>query len=168
MKNKIMKKIILLLILTFMGLGTVFGQGVRMGVNAGFPVGDVNHLTTFQLGADLAYLYPASDLFSVGGLVGYSRYFYDDDVLPLWEDDSVDDLSFLAIAATARFGSDLLFIGGDLGYAIGINDGNDSRFFYRPKVGYGVGPLIIIISFLGITGDGGDVSSVNFGVEFGF
>lgn len=164
-----MKKIILLLALAFMGFGSVFGQGVRLGVNAGIPVGDVKDISNFQLGADIAYLYPASDLFSVGGLVGYSRYFIDDNDPLIGTIDDVDDFSFLPIAATARFGfENSLFVAGDLGYAIGINDGNDGGFYYRPKVGYSLGPLAIIASFSGISVDGGDVSSVNLGIEFGF
>lgn len=163
-----MKKIILLLALVFMGFGSIFGQGIRVGVNAGIPVGDAKDITTFQLGADIAYLFPVSDLFSVGGLVGYSRYFIDDDAFP-GISQNIDDFSFLPIAATARFGfENSLFVAGDLGYAIGISDGNDGGFYYRPKVGYSLGPVAIIASFSGISVDGGDVSSVNLGIEFGF
>ena len=162
-----MKKIILLLAMTFI-CGSVFGQGIKIGVNAGIPIGDISDASNFQLGADLAYLYPVSDLFSVGALAGYSRFFIDEDAFPTGVGESIDDPSFLPIAATARFGfSDFLFVGGDLGYAIGLND-NDGGIFYRPKVGYGLGPLAIIASFSGVSADGGDASSVNLGVEFGF
>jgi len=161
-----MKKIILLLAMVI-GFGSVFGQGIRVGVNAGLPVGDVKDISNFQLGADIAYLYPASDLFSVGGLVGYSRYFVDVQFDGMRG--STPDFSFLPIAATAHFGFDnSLFVAGDLGYAIGISEGNDGGFYYRPKVGYSLGPVAIIASFSGISVDGGDVSSVNLGVEFGF
>ncbi len=164
-----MKKIILLLALTVLGFSSVYSQGIKLGVNAGVPVGDVSDWTTFQLGADIAYLFPASDLFSVGGLIGYSRYFIDDDVLSPGTMGDVEDFSFLPIAATARFGfENSLFVAGDLGYAVGISEGFDGGFFYRPKVGYSLGPLAIIASFSGISVDGGDVSSVNLGVEFGF
>ena len=158
-----MKKLILLLALVFTGFGTAFGQGVKLGINAGLPVGDISDASTFQIGADVGYLYPATDMFSVGGLIGYSHYFMDKDVT------NSDGWSFLPIAASAQFGfSDFLFVGADLGYAVGLSDGNDGGFFYRPKVGYGIGNLAIIASFSGISVDGGDVSSVNLGVEFGF
>ena len=65
-----MKKIILLLAMTFIG-GSVFGQGIKIGVNAGIPIGDISDASNFQLGADLAYLYPLSELFSVCALAGY-------------------------------------------------------------------------------------------------
>lgn|SRR5690606_25457664 len=162
-----MKKLILLLALVFTGFTTVFGQGVKLGINAGLPVGDISDASNFQVGADVSYLYPATDMFSLGGLIGYSHFFMEDIDLPGVPDRT--DASFLPIAASARFGfSDFLFVGGDLGYAVGLSDGNDGGFYYRPKVGYGLGKLAIIASFAGISVDGGDVSSVNLGIEFGF
>ncbi len=164
-----MKKLLLLSIFSIFGLTVAHSQSAwKIGVNAGIPVGDVEDIATFQLGLDVAYLYPVSDLFSVGALAGYSHYFGDDINTGLGTV-SVDDFSFLPIAASARFGfEDSLFAGLDLGYAIGLNDDNDGGFYYRPKVGYDIGPLAIIASFAGIAVDGGDVSSVNLGVEFGF
>ena len=155
-----MKKSLFFLFMMLFAVTSAFSQSnFKIGINAGIPVGDVEDLSTFQLGADVAYLYPVSELFSVGGLLGYS-YFIGDEV---------DDFSFLPIAASARFGfENSLFVGADLGYAIGIDDDYDGGFYYRPKVGYSFGSVALIASFAGIAGDGGDVSSVNLGVEFGF
>ncbi|MFO7721439.1 MAG: hypothetical protein R6W85_13510 [Gillisia sp.] len=164
-----MKKSLFILFVMLFAVTSAFSQSnFKIGVNAGIPVGDVEDITTFQLGLDVAYLYPVSDLFSVGGLVGYSRYF-GDDINTSFGTVSVDDFSFLPIAASARFGfENSLFVGADLGYAVGLDDGNDGGFYYRPKVGYSFGPVAVIASFAGIAVDGGDVSSVNLGVEFGF
>lgn len=164
-----MKKSLFFLFMMLFAVTSAFSQSnFKIGVNAGIPVGDVEDLATFQLGADVAYLYPVSDLFSVGGLLGYSYYFGDEVNTPLGNVD-VDDFSFLPIAASARFGfANSLFVGADLGYAIGIDEGNDGGFYYRPKVGYSFGGVALIASFAGIAEDGGDVSSVNLGVEFGF
>ena len=164
-----MKKSLFFLFMMLFAVTSAFSQSnFKIGVNAGIPVGDIEESASFQLGADVAYLYPVSDLFSVGGLAGFSHFFRDD-VDTTLGNQSVDDLSFLPVAATARFGfANSLFVGADLGYAIGINDGNDGGFYYRPKVGYSFGPAAVIASFAGIGKDGGDVSSVNLGVEFGF
>ncbi len=164
-----MKKLLFILLIFLFTISSAFSQSnFKIGVNAGIPVGDVEEFTTFQIGFDIAYLYPVSNLFSVGALAGYSRYFGDDISTTLGTIE-VDDISFLPIAASARFGfENSLFVGGDLGYAVGLDDGNDGGFYYRPKVGYELGPLAIIASFSGISADGGDVSSVNLGVEFGF
>ncbi len=164
-----MKKLLLLTIFLIFGFTAVQSQSIwKIGINGGIPVGDIEDISNFQLGLDVAYLYPVSNLFSVGGLAGYSHYFVDD-ITTAQGTISGDDLSFLPIAASARFGfENSLFVGADLGYAIGIDDGNDGGFYYRPKVGYSLGPLVIIASFSGISVDGGDASSVNLGVEFGF
>ena len=165
-----MKKSLFFLLIMLLAVSSVFSQSnFKIGVNAGIPVGDVEDLATFQLGADVAYLYPVSELFSVGALAGYSHFFGEDDVPLLGGSGSVEDFSFIPIAASARFGfANSLFVGADLGYAIGVDDGNDGGLYYRPKVGYNFGPVAAIASFAGIAVDGGDVSSVNLGVEFGF
>lgn len=164
-----MKKSFFIVLIALFFISSAFSQSnFRIGVNAGVPIGDVEEFTTFQLGADIAYLYPVSNLFSLGGLVGYSRYF-GDDISTTFGTMTVDDFSFIPLAATARFGfANSLFVGGDLGYAIGIDDGNDGGFYYRPKIGYSFGPVAVMASLAGIAVDGGDVSSVNLGVEFGF
>jgi len=72
------------------------------------------------------------------------------------------------VAASARLGIALVFVGADLGYALGINDGNDGDFYYRPKVGINLVGLSLIASYSGISVSGGTLSSVNLGTEFGF
>lgn len=162
-----MKKIILLFLVALLGFSTSYGQGnMRFGVNAGLPLGDAADFTTFQLGADVAYMVSLADVASVGPMVGYSHFFGDSgeegDVS--WE---VDDVQFVPIAASGRFTLLALALGLDLGYALGINDGNDGGFYYRPQVGFSLGPVGLIASYQGISRDGGSISSVNLGVEFG-
>ena len=50
-------------------------SGIRLGVNAGIPVGDFGKFTTFTAGVDLAYLYPLAENFRLGVATGYSHYF---------------------------------------------------------------------------------------------
>ena len=78
---------------------------IRIGINAGVPVGDADDFSTFNFGADFAYLFGVADVFSVGPLVGYSHF--------LGEGDGVDFL-FIPVAASGRFGiSDSIFLGAD-------------------------------------------------------
>ncbi len=156
-----MKKIILLLVLTFIGFGSVFSQGLRLGVNAGLPVGDASDFTSFQLGADVAYMVSLAEVASVGPMVGYSHFFIDS------EFEDADDWQFVPIAASGRFNLLALALGLDLGYALGLEDGNDGGFYYRPQVGFSLGPVGLIASYQGISMDGINISSVNLGVEFG-
>src|SRR5680860_690633 len=161
----IMKKLFLLTIFTIFGFTVAYSQSNwKIGVNAGIPVGDVQDISSFNLGGDLAYLFDVTDVFSVGPLVGYSHFFGENDF---------EDFSFVPLAASGRFSfSEAFFIGADLGYAIGADKGNDGGFYYRPKLGYNFGMAAIIASYSGIevkkSGVGSTFGSVNLGIEIGF
>lgn len=161
-----MKKLFLLCMLGCLGFTSAFSQGLSLGVNAGIPVGDVKELTNFQLGGDLAYRFGVLELLEVGPMVGYSHFFGDsgEEGDLSWE---VDDAQFVPVAVSGRLGLTSFFVGADLGYAIGLNDGNDGGFYYRPQVGFNFLMLGLIASYQGISMDGGTVSSINLGVEFG-
>lgn len=163
-----MKKLILLMVLAVMGFTSSYSQGnFRFGVNAGLPIGDAADFTTFQLGTDIGYMFSLADVASVGPMVGYSHFFGDsgEEVGGVsWE---VDDAQFVPIAASGRFTLLSLALGLDLGYAIGLNSGNDGGVYYRPQVGFSVGPVGLIASYQGISMDGGSFASLNLGVEFG-
>jgi len=156
-----MKKLLLIVIFIIFGFADAYAQGeFRIGINAGVPLGDADDISTFNFGADLAYLFGVADEFSLGPLVGYSHFLGDGNRV---------DYHFFPLAASGRFGlSDAFFIGADLGYAIGADPGNDGGFFYRPKLGYDFGIIGLIASYSGIEVDGGSFNSVNLGIEFGF
>lgn len=163
-----MKKFILLIVLAVMGLGTSYSQGnFRLGVNAGLPMGDSADFTSFQLGTDVAYMINLAGVAAVGPMVGYSHFFGDSGEEVGGVSLEVDDAQFVPIAASGRFNLLSLALGLDLGYALGLNDGNDGGFYYRPQVGFSIGPVGLIASYQGISMDGGSVASVNLGVEFG-
>lgn len=162
-----MKKNILLIVLAVVGFSTSYSQGnFRLGVNAGLPIGDAADFTSFQLGTDVAYMINLAGVASVGPMVGYSRFFGDSEELD-GVDFEVDDTQFVPIAASGRFSLLSLALGLDLGYALGLNDGNDGGFYYRPQAGFSIGPVGLIASYQGICMDGGSMASVNLGVEFG-
>ena len=161
-----MKKILFFIGLLLMGV-TVQAQGdFRLGINAGIPVGDIEEISSFNLGADASYLFPVGEVFSVGPMLGYSHFFGKDLETDIG-DIEVDDFSFLPIAASGRIGFDIFYVGADLGYALGITDGVDGGFYYRPKVGYYLGALAINLSYSGISVDGGSYAAVSAGLEFG-
>jgi hypothetical protein len=117
------------------------------------------------LGGDIAYLFETTEVdvfnvFSIGPLVGFSHFFRDNDNV---------DFSFIPIAASGRYNfTDEFFAGADLGFAIGVDKGNDGGFYYRPKLGYYFGNLALIASYSGIEVDGGSFDSLNLGFEVGF
>lgn len=153
-----MKKSILLLVLVFFGITSAFSQGLRFGINAGLPVGDVSDFSSFQLGTDIAYMVSLADVAAVGPMIGYSHFFGKDD----WE-----ARQFVPIAASGRFNLLSLALGLDLGYALGIDDGNDGGFYYRPQIGFSLGRLGLIASYQGINVNDVNVNSINLGLEFG-
>lgn len=138
-----------------------FSQGFKAGVNVGIPVGDASDVSNIQAGADIAYLFGVADTFSVGPMLGYSNFFPEDS-------DLFDNIQFLPIAASGRLGlGEAFFLGADLGYAVGLDKGNDGGFYYRPQLGYDFGVVGLVASYSGVSMNGGSISSINLGLEFG-
>ena len=139
----------------------------KAAVHAGVPVGDAADFSDFTIGADVTYLMGIAGILEAGPMIGYSHFFGSSgsqgDVE--WE---VSDISFIPIAASGRVDLPGFFAGLDLGYAIGVNDGNQGGLYYRPKIGFGFFGLNVIGSYQAVTRDGGSVSAVTAGVEFGF
>lgn len=80
------------------------------------------------------------------------------------------EVQFLPIAASGRFNASEDFsIGADLGYALGINEGNDGGFYYRPIVGYNLSEKAQLnLSYTGVSIKDADFtwSTINLGVLF--
>lgn len=162
-----MKKSILLLAMAIFGFtSTQAQQGTfSAGIDGGIPVGDVEEFTTFNLGANIGYRFALAEQFELGAVAAYSHFFGDkgEEGGVEWE---VDDFQFLPLAASGRFKAADFFAGADVGYAIGINDGNEGGFYYRPHAGYDFGKLALVASYSGISRESVTVSSVNLGIEF--
>ncbi|HKK12510.1 MAG TPA: hypothetical protein VJ945_06735 [Flavobacteriaceae bacterium] len=154
-----MKKIFLCIALTIFGLTAVNAQGFKLGANVGIPVGDASDYYNFNIALDVNFLWPTSGDFEFGLATGFSNGF---------GKDGADDAQFLPVAGAGRFNvSEDFLIGADIGYGIGINDGNDGGFYYRPMVGYNVSERTQLnVSYTGVSLDGWTWSTVNLGVMF--
>lgn len=163
-----MKRLILIFCFTLLGIAALQAQsGLRVGANIGLPVGDSEEVSNFQLGADLAYMVGVADMLYVGPKVGYTRFFIEDMESDLVSID-IEDPAFLPIAASGRVSLVRgFFFGVDLGYAVGLNDGNDGGFYYKPQAGYNFGKIGLMLSYMGISVDGGNFDAINLGIEFG-
>src|SRR5690606_35607416 len=110
-----MKKLILLF--TLLIAGTTFAQNqeidfnsknswLKIGLNTGLPVGDVDDFTSISVGLDLRGQYLVTPHFGIGVATGYNH---------LFGKDGVDDFGIVPLAGFARyyFKPKGLFIGAD-------------------------------------------------------
>ncbi|WP_298427488.1 hypothetical protein [uncultured Kordia sp.] len=163
-----MKKIILVAVVALFGF-TMNAQEFKAGINGALPIGDAGDVADFSIGLDLAYLWNVGESFDVGVASGFTTAFTKD-ITVLGNKVSVDDVQFLPIAGAARYNvSEDFFFGADLGYAVGINDGNDGGLYYRPKIGYNLTEKFSLnLSYTGIARDGNTWDTIGLGVEYGF
>ena len=152
-------------------------SGIRLGVNAGIPVGDFGKFTTFTAGVDLAYLYPLAENFRLGVATGYSHYFgkkTKTDLILVTLKNEVPDVGIIPVAATAEFtlGDSNVFLGADLGYAFftekDLKNENGS-FYYHPKLGYSFDKRHdLYFSYKGFTRNNANAGSINLGYAYNF
>ncbi|AWX46295.1 hypothetical protein HME9304_03327 [Flagellimonas maritima] len=168
-----MKKNVLFSFAMLLGFALVHAQGdFKAGIGAGLPIGDAGDLATFAIAVDLGYLFEVSDDFQVGPTVGYSHSFGEEtDIVVDGEEIGnveVDDVQFIPIGGAARFNlSETFSLGADLGYAIGVNDGNDGGFYYSPRAAYSVSEALdIVFAYRGVSLDGGSWDILSLGLEF--
>lgn len=150
------------------GLAVQAQEGFNLGINFGFPTGDASDISSFSLGIDANYLWGVAESFDAGVATGFTNAFGKKIDLGEFGEVSVDDVQFIPVAAAGRYHfTDRFRAGGDLGYAIGLNDGNDGGFYYRPMVGYGITERIEAnFSYTGISLDGGTWSTFVIGFMF--
>lgn len=162
-----MKKVVLIAALALIGLSVNAQDGLRIGANLGLPVGDAGDVSGFSIGLDAQYMFETAGEFDLGVATGFTNAFgktIGDSNFSI----EIDDIQFLPLAGVARYkASEEISIGADLGYALGINDGNDGGFYYRPTVAYTVSEGVEInASYTGISLDGGSWTTINLGVLF--
>ena len=164
-----MRKLVVILALMAVSFGINAQEGAKAGINIALPVGDAGDVSGFSVGVDLLYHWAVSDEFNAGVATGFTNAFGKSvDVGGLGSID-VPDVQFIPVAGSARYNASEEFsVGADLGYAIGLNDGNDGGFYYRPVVGYGVSDNVELnLSYTGISLDGATWSTIALGVLFG-
>jgi len=112
---------------------------------------------------------PVGDSFMVGGNIGFMNYFGDEFDFPGGTIE-VEDVQFLPVAASAMyaFGDGGFGLGADLGYAVGINDGNEGGLMYEPKVVYNTESIMFSLGYQGISNDGDSFESVQLGAIYKF
>tara|TARA_R110002124_G_scaffold131268_2_gene293469 strand:- start:7180 stop:7695 length:516 start_codon:yes stop_codon:yes gene_type:complete len=168
-----MKKIMIFATALMISL-TAFSQDkkIKIGAFGAIPMGDTKDVSKTGFGIDATYLIEVSDKFDLGFTTGFS-FFAGKKVKILNNDNSVSTLKYanakyIPITGAVRFNAtDKLYIGTDIGYAIGIGDDVKGGLHYKPRIGYQITDLIgINMSYTGLKVKGGTWKTLNFGVEF--
>lgn len=138
--------------------------GFKAGIHIGMPMGDAGDMYTLNFGADVAYMWPIADQFTLGATTGYS-YFSGEEVMGVKLNGA-----FIPLAATAQYSlSDAFFLGADLGYALYSGDGDgDGGVYYQPKVGYQMEFFEVYAAYKGIAVEGTSISTIGLGFNYKF
>lgn len=161
-----MKKLLFVTAIAVFSLTSLNAQTFKIGASLGLPAADASDISTFVLGVDAYYYFTDIDaVVEVGATAGF-RNFFGDEIAGF----EIEDGQFLPIGAAARlklFG--VLTGGADLGYAVGINTGNDGGLYFRPVVGIDIADTIELnASYEGISNDGVTWGNLNLGILFEF
>ncbi|SNR15680.1 outer membrane beta-barrel protein [Tenacibaculum jejuense] len=161
-----MKKLLLTIAVIAFGFVAKAQDGqFNVGGYIGLPIGDAGDAYSFSYGAEVNYLFELSEEFQLGPSLSYQQYL--GDTVAGFE---IPSVAFLPIAAAARYSiSEKFSVGADLGFALGIDEGNDGGFYYRPMVGYQVFDKVTLqLSYSGISVEGATVSNIGLGAVYSF
>lgn len=171
-----MKKTILVIVTVFIAGFTANAQdrsSFKAGLIAGIPVGDAADVSSFAIGLDAAYHWGVSEVFDVGLATGFINAFGDTTTVSgggLSIETEFEDFQFLPLAGSVRIYPTYQFkLGVDVGYAVGVNDGNEGGLYYRPLIGYNItGNTELNVSYVAVDNNGATFSIAMVGLLFLF
>ncbi|WP_196886628.1 outer membrane beta-barrel protein [Aureivirga sp. CE67] len=167
-----MKKLVIITLTLMMSL-SAFAQDHKkiVGISGAIPLGNTSDVSKVGFGVDLGYLIEASDRFEVGFVSGIS-FFKGKEVDYIEESQTkkfkYSDAKYISLAGVFRYNLlDNVYIGTDLGYAIGIGKDVKNGLYYRPRLGLKLTEFVgLNASYTGLNVKGGTWKSMNLGVEF--
>jgi len=164
-----MKKVLVTLVFALLGMRLFAQKGLKLGIHGGLPLDEFQDELSLVAGVDLGYRWGLSEIIDLGVMVGFVNGFPEKYDRELFAED-LPNIQFVPLAASVRFWTSNSFsIGGDVGQAIGINDGNDGGLYYRPTIAYLMGAQTEVnLSYTGIALDGATWSTINVGVLYTF
>ena len=164
-----MRSIYLAIICIFLGMGLQAQEGFKIGIQGGLPIDDFNDEVSLMAALDVGYLWALNEVVDLGVATGFINGFKETfDSQEIVGD--LPNMQFIPLAASVRvWPSNSLSFGGEAGQALGINEGNDGGFYYRPILGYLMGPYTEVnFSYTTIDLDGVKWNSVNLGILYTF
>jgi len=163
------KRLILVFAIGLTYFSAASQEGFKIGAQAGLPLGDYNDLVGVVIGADMGYMWAPNKIFDLGikvGIIhGFAEKFKAETVSV-----KLPSIQFAPVAASLRIWPSKSFsFGGDVGQAFGLNEGNEGGFYYRPQLGFQVGPKSEVnFSYTAITKDDDAWSTVTIGYVYTF
>jgi len=144
-------------------------EGFKIGAQAGLPIGEINDQIGVVVGADVGYAWAPNKIFDLGIKAGFIHGFpekFKSEIVTV----ELPSVQFAPVAATLRVWPGKVFsFGGEVGHALGLNEGNDGGFYYRPQFGIQTGPQSEInFSYTVIDGDGAQWSTLTLGYVYTF
>lgn len=173
MKKTIVLVIIAMVTVSFSSMAQrVDRTNFKAGVHFGVPFGDISEYSNFEIGLDLGYLWSVSELIDTGIATGFMNAFINNDTVdfgPITVQGDFPNIQYIPAAAAFRLYPTYDFkFGADVGYAIGINDGNTGGFYIKPTIGVNVSSNTEInISYVKVSDDY-DFSMAALGILFLF
>jgi hypothetical protein len=169
---RIISAAILLLLSTLTLQAQVDRTNFRAGINAGIVVGDNADLYSFSLGLDILHVWGLSREIDLGLATGFNNAFGEEETITsggIMVSTEFANLQYIPAAIALRIYPTYGFkFGGDLGYAIGVSDGFEGGFYYKPVIGVDInGSTELNISYVGINEEV-TFSTVMIGVLFLF
>lgn len=157
-------------ILTFVLVFTVFAlqaqrnvdrTNFRAGINGGLVLGDFSDAYSLNLGVDLYHHWGVSKALDIGVTTGFFNAFGEKQTISAGGvaiETEFANVQFLPVGASFRVypGKNVGFkFGGDVGYAVGINEGNEGALYYRPSLGIDLrqGTSELNISYFAVSDD---------------
>ena len=148
-------------------LGTFSANAqLKIGLDGGAPTGDLSDIYTFTFGADVYYYFLGADdeLLNIGATAGY-QHFVGGEILNTGK--NYDAAMFLPLAGAARLNLlKILEAGADIGYSLGLNDGNNGGFYWRAVAGVDFGKLELNAYFLNVSDNGFNTGSLGASIIF--
>lgn len=152
--------------------GTVDRTNFRAGINGGIVTGDVSEAYSFSLGIDILHVWGLSKVIDLGLATGFNNAFGEEETFSnggITVTTEFANLQYIPAAVALRIYPSYGFkFGGDIGYAIGVSNGYDGGFYYKPMIGVDInGNTELNISYAAIRNDG-TFGTVMVGVLFLF
>lgn len=115
---------------------------IKAGFHAGSPMGTASEFSTLTFGFDFFQHYGISEEFDIGFASGFTNAFGKTEEVQVGNfsiNGDFNNLQFVPVAGLLRFYPHrYLSVGGDIGYALALNEGLGGGLYYRPTLNFDV------------------------------